>query len=93
MRICLKIERATESMTTVAASEPLLSEAAFLLMQMPDFNAPDAMKDVLSGFGIAPGLRGEFVVLLLAILARDSAVRMLRKERETEFQLGERTAA
>ncbi len=33
VRICLKIDRATESMTTVAASEPLLSEASFLLMQ------------------------------------------------------------
>lgn len=83
MRICLKIEREIETMTTVAASEPLLSEASFLLMQMKGFSAPNALKEVLSGFAVAKGDRGEFLVLLQAILARDSVVREMNPSLES----------
>jgi hypothetical protein len=74
MRVCLKIDAAFESMVTVSASEPLLSEAAYRIMARPSFNVPTAMKTVLEGFSIHKGDRGEYLVMLLFILARDNAV-------------------
>jgi hypothetical protein len=74
MRVCLKIDSAFHSMTTVSASEPLLSEAAYVMMQRPLFDAPKMFKAVLEGFAVHKGDRGEFVGLLLLILARDKAV-------------------
>src|SRR5438477_5247622 len=65
MRVCLKIDSTFESMVTVSASEPLLSEAAYTVMVNPSFNAPKAMKTVMDGFAINKGDRGEFVVMLL----------------------------
>lgn len=70
MRVCLKIDAAFESMITVSASEPLLSEAAYSIMAQPLFNVPKAMKSVLEGFSINKGDRGEFLVIL--IIARDN---------------------
>jgi len=70
MRVCLKIDTAFESMITVSASEPLLSEAAYSIMAQPSFNVPKAMKSVLEGFSINKGDRGEFLVIL--IVARDN---------------------
>lgn len=64
-----------EIWTTDSPSEPLLSEAAFAIMQRDDFNAPLAFQKVLSGFSINKGDRGEFVALLIITLARDAAVR------------------
>ena len=74
MRVCLKIDAAFESMATVSASEPLLSEAAYAIMSRPFFDAPKLFKTVLEGFAVHKGDRGEFVVLLLLTLARDKAV-------------------
>ena len=74
MRVCLKIDAAFESMATVSASEPLLSEAAYAIMSRPFFDAPKFFKTVLEGFAVHKGDRGEFVVLLLLTLARDQAV-------------------
>jgi hypothetical protein len=61
-------------MTTVSASEPLLSEAAYAIMERALFDAPKMFKAVLEGFAVHKGDRGEFVGLLLLILARDKAV-------------------
>jgi hypothetical protein len=74
MRVCLKIDANFESMVTVSASEPLLSEAAYSVMSHPSFNVPKAMKTVMEGFSINKGDRGEFVVMLLFTVARDKAV-------------------
>ena len=74
MRVCLKIDAAFESMATVSASEPLLSEAAYAMMSKPLFDAPKQFRNVLEGFAVHKGDRGEFVVLLLLTLARDKAV-------------------
>jgi len=70
MGVCLKTDAAFESMITVSASEPLLSEAAYSIMAQPSFNVPKAMKSVLEGFSINKGDRGEFLVIL--IVARDN---------------------
>jgi hypothetical protein len=74
MRVCLKIDAAFETMTTTSSSEPILSEAAYFVMQRGSFNAPKALKSVMEGFSISKGDRGEFLVLLLLILARDATV-------------------
>ena len=74
MRVCLKIDATFESMVTVSASEPLLSEAAYTVMSHPSFNIPKALKTVMEGFSINKGDRGEFVVMLLFITACDKGV-------------------
>lgn len=74
MRVCLKIDAAFESMETVSASEPLLSEAAYAIMTRQSFNALKSFKSVLEGFAVHKGDRGEFLALLLLTLARDEAV-------------------
>jgi hypothetical protein len=74
MRVCLKIDAAFESMVTVSASEPILSEAAYFIMARPSFNAPVHLKSVLDGFSVHKGERGELVALLLLTLARDATV-------------------
>ncbi|KAH8116501.1 hypothetical protein DFH11DRAFT_1215459 [Phellopilus nigrolimitatus] len=80
MRICLKVDPTLESMITLAASEPLLSEAAYAIMQNNNFHTVDTLYDVMSGFSIDKGDRGEFLALLLLILARDAAVRKMNDE-------------
>lgn len=74
MRVCLEIDATFESMVTVSASEPLLSEAAYTIMSRPSFDVPKAMKSVLQGFSIDKGDRGEFLVMLLLTIARDKTV-------------------
>jgi hypothetical protein len=74
MRVCLKIDATFESMVTVSASEPLLSEAAYTIMAKTSFDVPKAMKSVLEGFAIHKGDRGEFLIMLLFTIARDNAV-------------------
>jgi hypothetical protein len=69
-----KIDAAFETMTTTSSSEPILSEAAYFVMQKGSLNAPKALKSVMEGFSISKGNRGEFLVLLLLILVRDATV-------------------
>jgi hypothetical protein len=71
MRVCIKIDGAFETMTTVSSSEP---EAAYFVMCKQSFNAPKALKSIMEGFSISKGDRGEFLALLLLILARDAVV-------------------
>ena len=65
MRVCLKIDAAFETMTTTSSSEPILSEAAYFIMQSGSLNAPKALKSVMEGFSISKGDRGELLALLL----------------------------
>ena len=60
-------------MTTTSSSEPLLSEAAYFIMQKESFNAVKALKSILESFWISKDDRRELVLLLLT-LAHDAAV-------------------
>ena len=75
MRILLPVDAGFESLTTVSASEPLLSEAAYWMMNTDTtFNAAEMLKSCLDGYAIHKGDRGELLVMLLFILARDRAI-------------------
>ena len=74
MRVCLKIDAAFQSMETVSSSEPLLSEAAYVIMARETFDPLKSFKSLLEGFAIHQDDRGEFLALLLLTLARDKAV-------------------
>jgi hypothetical protein len=74
MRVCLKIDASLKSMKSVTASEPLLSEAAFAVMQLPSFRPVKTLEEIFGGFSVNKGDRGEFLALLLVILARDNVV-------------------
>ena len=74
MRICLKIDTAFESMVTVSSSEPILSEAAYVIMAKESFRPLESFKSVVEGFAVHQGNRGEFLALLLLTLACDQAV-------------------
>ena len=74
MRVCRKIDASFESMETVSSSEPLLSEAAYVIMARKSFDPLKSFKSVLEGFAVHKGDRGEFLALLLLTLARDQAV-------------------
>ncbi|KAH7921876.1 hypothetical protein BV22DRAFT_1131921 [Leucogyrophana mollusca] len=74
MRVCLRVSPRFESMMTVSPSEPLLSEAAYWVMQNKHFDPPRTLQTVLEGFSIHKGDRGELLVMLLLTLARDAAV-------------------
>jgi hypothetical protein len=74
MQVCLKIDAGFESMQTVSASEPLLSDAAYVVMGNKKFDAPNTLKMVLQGYSINKGDRGELLVVFIFILAKDAAV-------------------
>ncbi|KAF8346496.1 hypothetical protein F5887DRAFT_882800, partial [Amanita rubescens] len=74
MRVCLNIDAGFQSMTTVSSSEPLLSEAAYVIMSRESFDVLKCFKTVLEGFAVHQGDRGEFLALLLLTLARDQAI-------------------
>ena len=78
MRVCLRILPGFQGMVTVSPSEPILSEAACQVMSQNGFNAPKVLKEVMSGFSVNKGDRGEFAVMLLFTLARDAAVQTRR---------------
>ena len=75
MRILLRLDAGFESLATVSASEPLLSEAAYWMMY-PDrtFKAAETLQSCLEGYSIHKGDRGELLVMLLFTLARDRAI-------------------
>jgi hypothetical protein len=74
LRVCLQVDATFESMQTVSSSEPLLSEAAYVIMAREFFDPVRAFKSILEGFAVHKGDRGEFLVLLLLTMARDKAV-------------------
>ena len=53
MRVCLKIDAAFETMTTMSSSEPILSEAAYFVKQKGSFNMPKTLQSVVEGFSIS----------------------------------------
>ncbi|PCH44741.1 hypothetical protein WOLCODRAFT_145141 [Wolfiporia cocos MD-104 SS10] len=76
MRLCLSVKPGFTYMRTISGSEPLLAEAAYYAMTLKDkrFDAPGALRKILSGHFVNQGDRGEVIVLLLLIMARDAAV-------------------
>lgn len=79
MRVCLGIKPGFESAVTVAASEPLLAEAARLAMNR--FLVPQALVEALSTSGLDKGDRGELIAMLILLRAQDNARVALRAER------------
>lgn len=73
MRVCLKIDAGLEAIT-LSPSEPILSEAAYIVMSHLSFNAPEAMKNVFDGFSVYKGDRGKFVVMLMLTIARNNVI-------------------
>lgn len=87
LRVCLNIDPNFENMTTVSPSEPVLSEAACFIMNKPSFDAPRALQNVLNGFAVSKGDRGEFLVMLLLTLARDTVVGYYDEDGRPESRL------
>jgi hypothetical protein len=79
LRVCLKVDATLESMETVSPSEPLLSEAAYVIMARKSFKTLEAFKSILESFPVHQGDRGTFLALLLLTLARDQAVGLPNK--------------
>jgi hypothetical protein len=73
MRVCMAIPKdLTSTVHGIAASEPVLSEAASLIMRTYNhFDLSQALLDVLDSFAIDHGERGELVVAALFMRARD----------------------
>jgi hypothetical protein len=75
MRVCVAIGEGIETIRGIATSEPILSEAASRVMRGGyGFNLPDALTEVLGGFGISPGDRAELLVSAFFTWARDKTV-------------------
>ncbi|KAF9220454.1 hypothetical protein BS17DRAFT_882413 [Gyrodon lividus] len=74
LRFVLRVDENMESMITVSPSEPILSEAAYWIMQNSQFHLPDALLAILGGLSVNKGDRGELLVMLLFTIARDTAV-------------------
>ena len=79
MRVCLSVDPGFETVVTVAPSEPLLSEASYLLMRSPAFDLPRSLLTELEYPGLNKGDRGELIVMTLCLEARDAAATRLKK--------------
>ncbi|KAF8271312.1 hypothetical protein EI94DRAFT_1720892 [Lactarius quietus] len=82
MRVCLSIPKDLASVRALAASEPILSEAASLIMRTSSsFSLPDALLNVLDAYAISHGERGELLVSAFFTRARDLLVQQLNRSR------------
>jgi len=76
LRICMMVNEDRESFVTMSPSEPIVSEAAALIMEEnPNFVMVDGLKAVLGGFGLDQADRGELVAMALFTQARDLTVK------------------
>src|SRR6266702_5515163 len=81
MRICIGTPDERAPVRSIAASEPILSEAASLVMRGNyNFNLPDALLNVLDAYVISHGDRGELLVAAFFTRARDLLVRQITKD-------------
>jgi len=71
MRVCVSIHRNLSSIYAVAASEPILAEAASSIMKEPGFKLVHALDNVLNAYAIDTGERGELLVAAFFTRARD----------------------
>lgn len=67
MRVCLGVKEGFETIVTVAASEPILVEAAATVMQHKDFSSCRALHEILKWPGMSKGDRGELIVANITI--------------------------
>lgn len=75
MHVCMSVEDGMESLYAIAPSEPILSEAASWIMQDANiFFLPDALKIILSDFGIEQGECAQLLVTSFFTWARDQVV-------------------
>ena len=76
MRMCLAASDGFRTMVTISPSEPLLAEASAAVMRecLGEKEAPTALLQHISSSYLNAGDRGEIVVALLLLLARDKAV-------------------
>lgn len=75
MRICIAVKEENETAVSIAASEPILAEAAEHIQHKLKVNLPEELRNLLQGPGLNKGDRGELVAVLLLTLARDKVVR------------------
>ncbi|KAH8991830.1 hypothetical protein EDB83DRAFT_2534946 [Lactarius deliciosus] len=74
MRVCMSIGDGIDTIRGIAASEPILAEAASIIMSdRRGFSLVDALSEVLTGFGINTGDRAELLVAAFFTWARDTA--------------------
>ncbi|KAI0255367.1 hypothetical protein BJV78DRAFT_1279535 [Lactifluus subvellereus] len=73
MRVCVEIRDGMETIRGIAASEPILSEAASYIMRQnsSNFDLAESLSKVLSGFSVHLGDRGELLVAAFFTWARD----------------------
>jgi hypothetical protein len=71
MRVCLSVRPGFTSAMTIAASEPILAEAARDVMLR--MNSPEELLQALRLSGMDKGDRGEMVAMMLLLLAYDKA--------------------
>jgi hypothetical protein len=72
MRVCLGVKEGFETIVTVAASEPILVEAAATIMQHKDFSSCRALREILKWPGMSKGDRGELIVANITVDTLDS---------------------
>ncbi|KAH8998873.1 hypothetical protein EDB86DRAFT_3075930 [Lactarius hatsudake] len=81
MRVCVFISEDLVTMRGIAASEPILSEAASLVMRYnPHFDLPDALIDIFDSYAMDHGDRGELLVATFFTRARDMYAQQMRHE-------------
>ncbi|KAH8992520.1 hypothetical protein EDB92DRAFT_1858291 [Lactarius akahatsu] len=81
MRVCVSIPRDSAAVRSVAASEPILSEAASLIMRGHlNFNLPDALINILGPYATSHGDGRELLVAAFFTRARDLYARQVHHE-------------
>ena len=81
MRVCVAIPGDLAAVRSVAASEPILSEAVSLIMRDdPNFNLPDTLLNVLDSYAISHGDRGVLLVAAFFTRARDLYAKRIHHE-------------
>jgi hypothetical protein len=71
MRVCLGVHEGLDSITTVAASEPMLTEAAAAIMRYGNFKSCAELHKILEWPGLNKGERGELITSNITIDALD----------------------
>jgi len=74
MRVCLGVKEGLDSAVTVAASEPILTEAAAIVMQQPGFQSCRSLRNILQWPGMNKGDRGELITCNINIDTLDSVM-------------------
>ncbi|KAF8523256.1 hypothetical protein BU17DRAFT_85925 [Hysterangium stoloniferum] len=83
MRVCLGVKAGFESVVTVAASEPMLTEAAATVMQYSNFKSCQALRQILEWPGMSKGDRGEVITCNITI---DTLDRLMFQTKQLESE-------